>query len=189
MRVAAVSSGYVLMGRAATLDKTLDLLRQAAEGGAQLVAFPEVFIPGTPIWIDSGPIWEGDAQWYALLVDQAVVIPGPETDAIGRAAREARAYVIIGVDERERHGTARHDDLPARGDDPVGRPRPGRRVRRPPLRRSRRALPPAGRVPADRGHPSPTRGDRPGRPVGRLTVGLPGGRERPGRPCRSARSA
>lgn len=105
MRVAVVQAAYVLMDRAATLDKTLRLVREAAAGGADLVAFPEVFIPGTPIWIDSGPIWDGDGQWYALLVDQAVVIPGPVTDAIGRAARDAGVYVVIGVDERERHGT------------------------------------------------------------------------------------
>ena len=84
MRIAVVQAAYELMDRAATLEKTLDVIGEAARGGAGLVAFPEVFIPGTPIWIDSGPIWEGDAQWYALLVDQAVVIPGPVTDAIGR---------------------------------------------------------------------------------------------------------
>ena len=104
MRIAVVQAGYELMDRAATLDRTLELIGEAARGGAGLVAFPEVFIPGTPIWIDSAPIWEGDAQWYALLVDQAVIIPGPVTDAIGRAARQAGVFVVVGVDEREPHG-------------------------------------------------------------------------------------
>ena len=43
--------------------------------------------PGTPIWIDSRPIWDGDEEWYAMLVDQAVVVPGPVTEALGAAAR------------------------------------------------------------------------------------------------------
>ncbi len=102
--VAAVQASYVLMDTQACLAKAIDLLGQAADQGAQIVVFPEVFIPGTPIWIDSAPIWEGDAQWYSLLVDQAVVIPGPVTDAIGAAAREAGAYAVVGVDEREPHG-------------------------------------------------------------------------------------
>jgi nitrilase len=102
--IAAVQASYVLMDRDATLAKALDLLGQAAAAGAGIVVFPEVFIPGTPIWIDSVPIWEGDAQWYARLVDQAVVVPGPVTDAIGRAARGAGVYVVIGVDEREPYG-------------------------------------------------------------------------------------
>ena len=37
--------------------------------GAELVVFPEAFIPGTPLWIDSTPIWDGDGPWYARLVE------------------------------------------------------------------------------------------------------------------------
>ena len=75
--------------------------------GARLVVFPEVFVPGTPIWIDSVPIWDGDSAWFARLADQAVVVPGPTTARIGAAARAAGAYVVIGVEEREPHGQAR----------------------------------------------------------------------------------
>jgi len=102
--VAAVQATYVLMDRDACLAKAIDLLHKAAAGGARIVVFPEVFIPGTPIWIDSRPIWDGDDEWYALLVDQAVVVPGPVTDAIGAAARETGTFVVVGVEEREPHG-------------------------------------------------------------------------------------
>ncbi len=102
--VAAVQATYVLMDTQATLAKAVDLLGQAAARGASIVVFPEVFIPGTPIWIDSEPIWHGDEDWYALLVDQAVVVPGPVTDALGAAAREAGVYLVIGVEEREPYG-------------------------------------------------------------------------------------
>jgi nitrilase len=102
--VAAVQAAYVLMDREATLDKTEVLLKEAAANGADIVAFPEVFIPGTPLWIDAGPIWEGDEAWYAMLVDQAVVVPGPVTERLGQAAREAGCHVVIGVNERDPHG-------------------------------------------------------------------------------------
>ena len=108
---AAVQAAYVLMDREATLDKTVDLVRQAAAEGARLVVFPEAFIPGTPIWIDSGTIWEGDEQWYTLLVDQAVVVPSQTTERIGAAARDAGAYVVVGVDEREPHGTTIYNTI------------------------------------------------------------------------------
>ena len=85
--VAAVQAAYVLMDQQACVDKTVTLLREATDGGARIVVFPEVFIPGTPIWIDSRPIWDGDGDWYAMLVDQAVVVPGPVTEALGAAAR------------------------------------------------------------------------------------------------------
>jgi nitrilase len=79
--------------------------------------FPEVFIPGTPIWIDSVPIWEGDADWYAMLVDQAVVVPGPVTDALGAAARDAGTYVVIGVNERDPHGSTIYNTVLYLGPD------------------------------------------------------------------------
>jgi nitrilase len=104
VRLAAVQAAYTLMDREACLATAVDLLAKAAADGARIVVFPEVFIPGTPIWIDSGPIWSGDDDWYARLVDQAVVVPGPVTEALGAAARDAGAYVVIGVDEREPNG-------------------------------------------------------------------------------------
>ena len=85
-RVAAVQAAYVLMDREATLEKTEVLLKEAATNGANLVAFPEVFVPGTPLWIDSGPIWEGDEACYAMLVDQAVVVPSPVTERLALAS-------------------------------------------------------------------------------------------------------
>jgi nitrilase len=73
--VAAVQAAYVLMDREATVAKTARLIKEAADNGADIIALPEVFIPGTPLWIDSVRIWDGDDAWYAQLVDQAVVVP------------------------------------------------------------------------------------------------------------------
>ena len=104
VKIAAVQAAYTLMDQKACLAKAVDLLGQASAEGERIVVFPEVFIPGTPIWIDSVPIWDGDAEWYALLVEQAVVVPGPVTDTLGAAARDAGAHLVIGVNEREPHG-------------------------------------------------------------------------------------
>ena len=57
--VAAVQAAYILMDREATTSKVEELIGSAATG-ARLIVFPEVFVPGTPIWIDSVPIWDGD---------------------------------------------------------------------------------------------------------------------------------
>jgi nitrilase len=117
VKVAAVQAAYVLMDRQACLDKAIRLIHEAAGAGAGIVVFPEVFIPGTPIWIDSGPIWDGDADWYAMLVDQAVVVPGPVTDALGAAARAAGVHVVIGVDERDPHGATIYNTVCYLGPD------------------------------------------------------------------------
>jgi nitrilase len=104
VKIAAVQAAYVLMDQQACLAKAVDLLHKAAAGGARIVVLPEVFIPGNPIWVDTVPIWDGDADWYAMLVDQAVVVPGPVTDALAAAARDTGTYLVIGVDEREPNG-------------------------------------------------------------------------------------
>ena len=84
--VAAVQASYVLLNREATLDRVEALVAEAARPRRAPGGLPEVFVPGTPLWIDSGRIWDGDGPWYARLVDQAVVVPGPATARIGAAA-------------------------------------------------------------------------------------------------------
>ncbi|GAA3531654.1 hypothetical protein AFL01nite_20790 [Aeromicrobium flavum] len=103
--VAAVQAAYVLLDRDATVARVETLTAEAAGQGAALVVFPEAFIPGTPLWIDSVPVWDGDGPWYARLVDQSVVVPGPTTERLGRAARSHGVHLVIGVQEREPHGT------------------------------------------------------------------------------------
>jgi len=109
--VAAVQAAYVLLDRDATLTRVEDLVSKAADQRAELVVFPEAFVPGTPLWIDSGRIWEGDGPWYARLVEQAVVVPGPATARLGAAARAHRVYLVIGVQEREPHGTTIYNSV------------------------------------------------------------------------------
>ena len=104
LRVAAVQATYVLMDREATIDRVAELTAAAAAQGAQLVVFPEAFVPGTPIWIDTQPIWDGDADWFRLLAENAVVVPGPATDRLGAIAREHGVWLVVGVQEKEPNG-------------------------------------------------------------------------------------
>ena len=108
MTVAAVQAAYVLMDRDATLAKVEELLADPAVRAADLVVFPEAFVPGTPIWIDGARIWDGDEQWFAMLADQAVVVPSEATDRLGAAAREAG---VIPGDRRQRTRADREHDL------------------------------------------------------------------------------
>ncbi len=102
--VAAVQAGYVLMDREATIDRVAELTGAAAAQGARLVVLPEVFVPGTPFWIDTRPIWDGDADWYSLLVEQALVVPGPACDRLAGIAQEHGVHLVVGVQEREPTG-------------------------------------------------------------------------------------
>ena len=101
LRVAAVQASYVLMDRDATIDRVAALTASAVREGAQLVVFPEVFVPGTPLWIDTQPICDGDEEWFGLLARNAVVIGGPACDRLAAIAAEHGVWLVVGVDERE----------------------------------------------------------------------------------------
>ena len=111
VRVAAVQASYELMDRDATIDRVADLTAAAAAQGAELVVFPEAFIPGTPFWIDTQPIWEGDADWFRMLAENAVAVPGPATERLGAIAHENGVWIAIGVQEREPTGGTIYNTL------------------------------------------------------------------------------
>ena len=111
LKVAAVQASYVLMDRDATIDKVDKLTADAAAQGAQLVVLPEVFVPGTPIWIDTRPIWDGDDEWFTMLADNAVVVPGPAVDPLGEIAARHGVWLVIGVTEREPHGSTLYNTI------------------------------------------------------------------------------
>ncbi len=102
--VAAVQSTPVLLDRDATVERLLVSIKEAAAAGAQLVVFPEAIVPGYPDWVWRVPAFS-DRDWYERLHDQAVDIPGPTTEALGAAARDAGTWVAVGVSERVRSGT------------------------------------------------------------------------------------
>ena len=101
-KIAAVQAAPVFLDREATVAKACDLIAEAARNGARLVVFPEAFVPTYPDWVWAIPPSQGRllSDLYAELVDQSVSIPGPTTDKLCQAAREAGVYVTIGVNER-----------------------------------------------------------------------------------------
>ena len=103
VKVAAIQAAPVLLDLDASLRKAAELIETAAATGARLLVFPEAFLPGPPVWIDEVLPGE-DAVWYLRLLEQSVVVPGPVTDRLGEAARDAGVHLVIGVNERELHG-------------------------------------------------------------------------------------
>lgn len=107
VRIAVAQAAPVLLDLQAGLDKAISLIGEAAENGAELVAFGEAWLPGYPL--HAGASVHSDAWWAFAekYVEQSIEIPGPETEALCDAAREANIDVVIGVSERDpiTHGT------------------------------------------------------------------------------------
>ncbi|MCP1712609.1 aliphatic nitrilase [Kerstersia gyiorum] len=102
-KAAAVQAAPVFLDTDATVDKVCALIREAADNGAKLVAFPEVFVAGYPYWSWIMNPVEG-SPWFEKLVRFSIEIPGPEIAKIAQAAARHDINVVIGVNERSRYG-------------------------------------------------------------------------------------
>lgn len=99
-RVAAVQTAPVFLDTAATIDKAVALIAEAAGNGAQLVAFPEVFVSAYPYWNWLMTPIEG-AAWFERLYRASITVDGPEVAALCDAARDHGCTVVIGINERD----------------------------------------------------------------------------------------
>jgi nitrilase len=105
VKVAVVQAAPVLFNREASVEKACRLTQEAAAQGAQLILFPEAFIPAYPRGLHFGSVVgsrspQGRFTWQTYWAN-SVDVPGPATEALGAAARQANAYLAIGVIERD----------------------------------------------------------------------------------------
>jgi aliphatic nitrilase len=103
IRAAAIQAAPVFLDREATVEEACRLIEEAGARGARLIVFPECHVPGFPHWFFLHPAYDCRA-WMTALFKNAVEVPSPSTERIGRAARDAGAYVVMGINER-RPGT------------------------------------------------------------------------------------
>lgn len=98
-KAAAVQASPVFLDRKATIEKACKLIMEAAKNGAKLVALPETFVPGYPywIWLD---IPHANFHFFKKLFEEAVAVPSSSTEELCQGAKEADAYVVIGVNEK-----------------------------------------------------------------------------------------
>jgi len=105
VKVAVVQAAPILFNRETTVEKACRLTVEAATQGARLILFPEAFIPAYPRGLSFGTVVgsrspAGRRTWQRYWAN-AVDTPGPTTEALGAAARQAKAYLAIGVIERD----------------------------------------------------------------------------------------
>ena len=91
----------VLYSCEGTLEKVLKAIDDAATEGAELIVFPETFVPYYPYFsFVLPPVLMG--KEHMRLYEEAVEIPGPVTEAVSRAARNHGMVVVLGVNERDK---------------------------------------------------------------------------------------
>jgi nitrilase len=111
VKVACVQVEPVVLDREATLDRLERVAAEAAREGAELVVFPETFVPVYPssAWAKALAGWEtpGAKETFARLAQESVAVGSPAERRIGAAAQELGIWIVTGVNEvePERPGT------------------------------------------------------------------------------------
>lgn len=97
-KVAAAHAAPVFLDTGRTVDKACAFIGEAARNGARLIAFPESYVPGFPLWNAlQAPILSH--EFFVRLARCALRVPGPEIARITEAARHHRIFVSMGFTE------------------------------------------------------------------------------------------
>ena len=112
VRAAVVQASPLLFDSDGTVAKACRLTAEAAEGGAELVVFPEAYVGGYPWGLAFGTAVGGRSpagrRTWERYWGSAVDLPGPEIDRLAEAAKAAGVHLAIGIIERDStysHGT------------------------------------------------------------------------------------
>ena len=107
-RVGLVQAEPVLFDKKASLEKALGYIDEAAGKGAELIVFPELFIPGYPVGMNFGfsvgKRTEPGREDWKRYYDASVVAGAEEFRQIAEAAKKTGAYISIGFSERDAVG-------------------------------------------------------------------------------------
>ena len=109
IRAAAVQIAPEFERPGGTLDRVCAAIDEAASKGVQLIVFPETFVPYYPYFSFVRPPVASGAE-HMRLYEQAVVVPGPVTQAVSERARRHSMVVVLGVNERD-HGSLYNTQL------------------------------------------------------------------------------
>jgi len=102
VRAAAVQLSPVLYSREGTVEKIVRRIHELGQQGVQFVTFPETVVPYYPYFSFIQTAYQIIAgREHFKLLDQAVTVPSPATEAIAEACRQSGVVASIGVNERD----------------------------------------------------------------------------------------
>jgi len=101
LKVAAVQAVPVFLDREASVEKSCDLIKEAAKNGANLVVFPEGFIPTHPVWYHFHACTGMIVSSLSIeLFKNSVEVPSVDVEKLCRTAAENNIYIIMGICEK-----------------------------------------------------------------------------------------
>ncbi len=103
-KIAIVQEAPVYLDKQATIKKAVSLVADAAGNGAELVIFPEAFVPGYPAWIwrlRPGGDWSLNEEIHDRLLDNSVNVESDDLQPLLAAAKKHQVTIVCGMHERD----------------------------------------------------------------------------------------
>ena len=98
-KAATVQTAPVFLNVEKTIAKAIAFIKEAADNGAQLIAFPEVFVAGYPYWNWIMTPVQG-SKWYEQLYKNSVAVGDESMLPLFQAAKDHNINIVIGINER-----------------------------------------------------------------------------------------
>ena len=99
-RIAVVQAEPVMFDKDACVAKAIEYIEECAAGGAELIVFPELFVPGYPFGMNfgfrTGSRSEPGREDWKRYYDNSILADGPEMYRLICAAEDADVYVRSG---------------------------------------------------------------------------------------------
>ena len=103
--IAVVQATPVMFDKDKCVQKTIEYIKECSKNGAELIVFPELFIPGYPYGMTYGfTVGSRSADGrkdFKVYYENSILSDGEEMAAIVRAAKECGVFVSIGYSERD----------------------------------------------------------------------------------------
>lgn len=103
-KIAIIQEAPYVLDKERTIQKAAEIIKSVAQDGAELVVFPEAFIPGYPAWIwrlRPGGDWGISEALHTRLLKNSVDLSSDDLRPMLEAAKEKGVTVVCGMSERD----------------------------------------------------------------------------------------
>jgi len=103
-KIALIQEAPYVLDKERTIQKAVEIINSVAEQGADLVVFPEAFIPGYPAWIwrlRPGGDWGINEELHVRLLKNSIDLTSDDLKPILKASNEKNITIVCGINERD----------------------------------------------------------------------------------------
>jgi len=101
-KVAVIQEAPCVLDKKGTVNKAVEIVREASSQGVKLVVFPETYISGYPAWIwrlRPGGDWGLNEELHSLLLDSAIDLSSDDLQPLQKVAKETGVIIVCGINE------------------------------------------------------------------------------------------